>query len=144
MKQRRNEAMTSNPVWKRYVAENVEKWLTWLKNVHLPSYVDLTQRFINLNPAYRPPPESLHDEQDLLRQMLWNEEFIMTLSDKGLLVWANGTVADLVDELRNYQSIKEIKIICDFLDSNLLWFERVYAFTRADIISYLRSKGKSI
>jgi hypothetical protein len=144
MNQRRNEVMTSNPVWKRYVAENVEKWLTWLKNVHLPSYVDLTQRFINLNPAYRPPPESLHDEQDLLRQMLWNEEFIMTLSEKGLLVWANGTVADLVDELRNYQNIKEIKIICDFIDSNLLWFERVYAFTRADIISYLRSMGKSI
>lgn len=136
--------MPSNPVWKRYVGENVETWLKWLKNVHLPSYIDLTQRFINLNVAYRPPPESLHDEQDLLRQMLWNEAFIMTLSQKGLLVWANGTVADLVDELRSYQNIKEIKIVCDFMDSNLLWFERVYAFTRADIISYLRSIGKPI
>ncbi len=140
----RNEALPSNPVWKRYVGENVETWLKWLKNVHLPSYIDLTQRFINLNVAYRPPPESLHDEQDLLRQMLWNEAFIMTLSQKGLLVWANGTVADLVDELRSYQNIKEIKIVCDFMDSNLLWFERVYAFTRADIISYLRSIGKPI
>ena len=136
--------MPSNPVWKRYVGENVQTWLTWLKNVHLPSYIDLTQRFINLNVAYRPPPESLHDEQDLLRQMLWNEAFIMTLSQKGLLVWANGTVADLVDELRSYQNIKEIKMVCDFMDSNLLWFERVYAFTRADIISYLRSIGKPI
>jgi|TARA_B110000444_G_scaffold236051_1_gene247632 hypothetical protein len=136
--------LPSNPVWKRYVGENVQTWLTWLKNVHLPSYIDLTQRFINLNVAYRPPPESLHDEQDLLRQMLWNEAFIMTLSQKGLLVWANGTVADLVDELRSYQNIKEIKIVCDFMDSNLLWFERVYAFTRADIISYLRSIGKPI
>lgn len=136
--------MPSNPVWKRYVGENVETWLIWLKNVHLPSYIDLTQRFINLNVAYRPPPESLHDEQDLLRQMLWNEAFVMTLSQKGLLVWANGTVADLVDELRSYQNIKEIKIVCDFMDSNLLWFERVYAFTRADIISYLRSIGKPI
>ena len=136
--------MTSNPVWKRYVAENVEKWLTWLKNVHLPSYVDLTQRFINLNPAYRPPPESLHDEQDLLRQMLWNEEFIFSLSDKGLLVWANGNVSDLVDELRVYQSIKEIRIVCDLIESNLSWFERVYSFTRADIISYLRNSDKNI
>jgi len=136
--------LPSNPVWKRYVGENVQTWLTWLKNVHLPSYIDLTQRFINLNVAYRPPPESLHDEQDLLRQMLWNEAFIMTLSQKGLLVWANGTVADLVDELRSYQNIKEIKMVCDFMDSNLLWFERVYAFTRADIISYLRSIGKPI
>ena len=136
--------MTSNPVWKRYVAENVEKWLTWLKNVHLPSYVDLTQRFINLNPAYRPPPESLHDEQDLLRQMLWNEEFIFSLSDKGLLVWANGNVSDLVDELRVYQSIKEIRIVCDLIESNLSWFERVYAFGRADIIKFLREEGRNI
>jgi len=134
----------TNPVWRRYTAENVEVWLKWLKNVHIPSYIDLTQRFINLNPAYRPPPESLHDEQDLLRQMLWNEAFVFSLSDKGLLVWANGNVADLIDELRNYQSINEIKIVCDFLEANLSWFERVYAFTRADIISYLRSKGKNI
>lgn len=133
-----------NPVWKRYVAENVQRWLIWLKNVHLPSYIDLTQRFINLNPAYRPPPENLHDEQDLLRQMLWNEEFIFSLSDKGLLVWANGNVSDLVDELRAYQSIKEIKIVCDLIESNLSWFERVYSFTRADIISYLRNSGKNI
>ena len=133
-----------NPVWKRYVAENVQRWLIWLKNVHLPSYIYLTQRFINLNPAYRPPPENLHDEQDLLRQMLWNEEFIFSLSDKGLLVWANGNVSDLVDELRAYQSIKEIKIVCDLIESNLSWFERVYSFTRADIISYLRNSGKNI
>jgi hypothetical protein len=133
-----------NPVWKRYVAENVQRWLIWLKNVHLPSYIDLTQRFINLNPSYRPPPENLHDEQDLLRQMLWNEEFIFSLSDKGLLVWANGNVSDLVDELRAYQSIKEIKIVCDLIESNLSWFERVYSFTRADIISYLRNSGKNI
>ena len=133
-----------NPVWKRYVAENVQRWLIWVKNVHLPSYIDLTQRFINLNPAYRPPPENLHDEQDLLRQMLWNEEFIFSLSDKGLLVWANGNVSDLVDELRAYQSIKEIKIVCDLIESNLSWFERVYSFTRADIISYLRNSGKNI
>ena len=133
-----------NPVWKRYVAENVEKWLTWLKNVHIPSYIDLTQRFINLNPSYRTPPENLHDEQDLLRQMLWNEEFIFSLSDKGLLVWANGNVSDLVDELRVYQSIKEIRIVCDLIESNLSWFERVYSFTRADIISYLRNSDKNI
>ena len=104
----------------------------------------MTQRFINLNPAYRPPPENLHNEQDLLRQMLWNEEFIFSLSDKGLLVWANGNVSDLVDELRAYQSIKEIKIVCDLIESNLSWFERVYSFTRADIISYLRNSGKNI
>ncbi len=70
--------MSSNPVWKRYVSENVETWLTWLKNVHLPSYIDLTQRFINLNVSYRPPPETLHDEEDLLSKMLMIEAFIMT------------------------------------------------------------------
>jgi len=49
-----------------------------------------------------------------------------------------------VDELRVYQSIKEIRIVCDLIESNLSWFERVYSFTRADIISYLRNSDKNI
>jgi len=30
------------------------------------------------------------------------------------------------------------------MDSHLSWFERVYAFGRADIISFLRSEGRNI
>ena len=70
--------------------------------------------------------------------MLWDEDFILGLSDKGLQVWANGTVAELVDEMRPMVSVDEIDAICDFMDSHLTWFERVYAFGRADIIGFLQ------
>ena len=61
------------------------------------------------------------------------------------LVWANATVGELVDEMRPYgRKFKEIGIICDFMDSNLTWFERVYAFGRADIIKFLRAEGRNI
>ena len=77
--------------------------------------------------------------------MLWNEAFITGLSDKGLAVWANGTVGELVDEMRPYGiKFKEIATVCDFIDSNLTWFERVYAFGRADIINFLREQGRNI
>jgi len=134
----------SNPVWKRYVAQNVEEWLKWLRNVHLPSYVDVTQRFIDLHPSYHPPFESVINSEDSILKMLWNEEFINGLSEKGLKVWANGNVAEFIDELRNYQGIFEIKTVANLIESNLAWFERVYAFTRADIIYYLRNKGRNI
>ena len=56
----------SNLVWRRYVATNIEDWLKWLRNVHIPSYLDLTQRFINLTPAYRPDSEAVFNQEDPL------------------------------------------------------------------------------
>ena len=38
----------------------------------------------------------------------------------------------------------EMGIISDFIDANLSWFERVYAFGRADIIRFLREEGRNI
>jgi len=77
--------------------------------------------------------------------MLWDEEFLLSLSDKGLQVWANGTMGEFVDEMRPYgRKFPEIRIISDFIDANLSWFERVYAFGRADIIRFLRNEGRNI
>lgn len=134
----------TNAVWTRYVAQHVEEWVRWLRNVHIPSYTDLTERFMLLNPHYRPPPDAIHNETDPLLKMLWNEEFVSSLSNKGLQVWANGTVAQFLDELRTYNGFLEIRKVCDFMEANLAWFERVYAFIRADIIQYLRAIGRDI
>ena len=61
------------------------------------------------------------------------------------LAHCHATVGELVDEMRPYgRKFKEIGIICDFMDSNLTWFERVYAFGRADIIKFLRAEGRNI
>ena len=41
-----------NPVWAKYVAEQMPNWLEWFRNIHLKSYVELADKFIQLNPYY--------------------------------------------------------------------------------------------
>lgn len=135
----------SNPVWRFYVSEMIAEWLRWCRNVHLPSHLDVMGRFIALNPGYIPVRSTTDSDIALVKDMLWNEDFILGLSEKGLQVWANATVGELVDEMRPYgKEFSEINSICDFMDSHLTWFERVYAFGRADIISFLRAEGRNI
>jgi hypothetical protein len=134
-----------NLVWRRYVSEMMEKWLRWCRNIHLPSHVDVMGRFIALNPGYIPVRDTTNSDIALVRDMLWDEAFLLSLSDKGLQVWANSTVGEMVDEMRPYGGkFSEIQVICDFMDANLSWFERVYAFGRADIIKFLRAEGRNI
>lgn len=102
-------------------------------------------RFIALNPGYIPTRNGKNTDIALVKDMLWDESFLLRLSDKGLKVWANGTVGELIDEMRPYGfKFPEITIVCDFMDSHLTWFERLYAFGRADIILFLREEGRSI
>ncbi len=134
-----------NAVWRHYVAEMIPQWLIWCRNVHLPSHIDLMNRFIALNPGYIPVRATTNSDIAIVRDMLWDENFILGLSDKGLSVWANATVGELIDEMRPYGfKFAELKTICNFMDSNLTWFERVYAFGRADIITFLREEGRHI
>ena len=134
-----------NLVWRRYVSEMIAKWLRWCRNIHLPSHIDVMQRFIALNPGYIPSSDTTNSDIALVKDMLWDETFLLSLSDKGLQVWANGTIGELTDEMRPYGSqFEEIEMIANFIDANLSWFERVYAFGRADIIKFLRNKGRNI
>ncbi len=134
-----------NPVWRHYVAQMIPEWLRWCRNVHLPSHMDVMNRFIALNPGYIPVRATTNPDIAMVRDMLWNDDFILGLSDKGLSVWANATVGELIDEMRPYGlKFSEIKRICDFMDAHLTWFERVYAFGRADIITFLRQEGRNI
>ena len=134
-----------NPVWRHNVADMIPHWLRWCRNVDLPSHIDVMYRFIALNPGYIPVRATSNPDIAMVRDMLWDEEFLLGLSDKGLAVWANGTVGELIDAMRPYGiKFSEIKKICDFMDSNLTWFERVYAFGRADIIIFLREQGRNI
>jgi len=134
-----------NPVWRHYVANHMESWLDWIKNIHLRSHLELFERFIELNPHFVPSQHEGKTEVKLVEKLMWNPEYINSLSDKGLQVWVASSFADFIDELRVYgQRFSEISKISDFLDSNLAWFERVYAFVRADIIQYLRDLNRNI
>ena len=134
-----------NPVWRHYVSEMIPIWLRWCRNVHLPSHIDVMNRFVALNPGYIPVRDTTNSDIAMVKDMLWDERFLLSLSDKGLAVWANGTIGELIDEMRPYaRQFQEIEQIANFMDSHLSWFERVYAFGRADIISFLRSEGRKI
>ena len=107
--------------------------------------MDVMNRFIALTPGYIPTRDTTNSDIALVKDMLWDESFLLSLSDKGLQVWANSTVGELIDEMRPYGvKFPEIRVICNFMDANLSWFERVYAFGRADIIKFLRAEGRNI
>lgn len=134
-----------NPVWKHYTANHIESWLDWIRNIHLRSHLELFERFIKLNPHFVPSQHERKSEAKLVEKLMWNPEYINSLSDKGLQVWVSSSFADFIDELRIYgKRFNEIRKIADFLDSHIAWFERVYAFVRADIIQYLRNLNRNI
>jgi len=134
-----------NPVWRHYVANHMESWLEWIRNIHLRSHLELFERFIGLNPHFVPSQHEGETEVKLVEKLMWNPEYINSLSDKGIQVWVVSSFSDFIDELRIYgERFREIGAVCDFLDSHLAWFERVYAFVRADIIQYLRNNGRDI
>tara|TARA_R110002020_G_scaffold313463_3_gene528703 strand:- start:1638 stop:2069 length:432 start_codon:yes stop_codon:yes gene_type:complete len=135
-----------NPIWRKYIGEQIPQWLEWLKNIHLRSHFDLLEKFIELNPHFVP---SNHDSVDgdtkLLEKLLWNPEFVHGLTDKGIQVWVSSTIGEFLDELQIYTTrFPEIKKVSDFFNSHIAWFERSYAFIRADIVSYLRANGRII
>ena len=134
-----------NPVWRRYTTEQMASWLEWWRNIHLRSHLELLEKFIALNPYFVPANDADESDVKLVEKLLWNPEFINGLTDKGVQVWLASTFGDFVDELRIYdERFVEIKRVCDFIDAHLAWFERVYAFIRADIVAYLRENGREI
>ena len=131
-----------NPIWRRYVSEQMTDWLEWLKNIHLRSHFDLIEK----NPHFVPTEQDSTDgDLRLLERLLWNPEFINGLTDKGIQVWVSSTIGDFLDELQIYSSrFTEIQKVSYFLNSHIAWFERVYAFIRADTVTYLREQGRII
>lgn len=134
-----------NPIWRKYISEQITEWLEWLRNIHIRSHFELLEKYIELNPHF--VPENHGDETDmrLFEKLLWNPVFINGLTDKGIQVWVSSTIGDFLDELQIYSArFNEINKVCEFMNSHLAWFERSYAFIRADIVSYLREHGRNI
>lgn len=143
---KKNEAAELNPVWARYCAEQMEDWLTWLNNVHVLSYVELCERFLELHPYYTPASgKSLGDSLQLMERMLMNYDFLNSLSDIGLRVWANSSIVDFVNALEIYANrYPDIRTVRNFFIRNLAWTDRLYRFARAEIIADLRASGRDI
>ena len=127
---KKNKAAELNPVWARYCAEQMEDWLTWLNNVHVLSYVELCERFIELHPYYTPTRgKTFNDSMELLERMFLNHDYIHSLSDIGLRVWANSSIADFVNALEIYANrYPDLRTVRNFFIRNLAWTDRLYRF----------------
>jgi hypothetical protein len=138
--------MSLNPIWTHYCANHMEGWLMWTRGVHLQSYLELMERFILSHPFYTPNEADFSEEtNDLFNRLIANREFIISLSDKGLSVWANSGFSDFLDALEPYGSrYRDIRHLSDFLRLHENWFRRLYQFFRADIIMYLREQGRNL
>jgi len=134
---------TLNPVWVRYTSLHIEDWLRWMRGVHLRSYVELTERFIDLNPHYIPTGKE--ENLSLLDNLLMDREFVESLSDTGIKVWADSSLMDFVRVLEIYSGrYSEISMVVNLFKRQIQWLDRLYRFARAEIIQDLREAGRKI
>lgn len=134
---------TINPVWARFCTVQIDDWLDWITSIHVNSYLEMAERFIALNPFYVPDTEE--DRTPLFDKLMINEDFLSSLSDTGLSVWANSNFRDFLVTLRPYGRVdKQMQYLIDFFDTHISWFSRVYQFVRASAIMSLRDDGRQI
>ena len=137
-----------NPVWRLFIAEQAEDWLVWLKNIHLPTYRELTERFIFLHPQYVPgflPYEESYEVSNLFNRLMVNPEFILKLSDTGIIVWMNSDIHDFLDELKPYSIVsKEFRLLYNLIDRYDEWFHRQFQFLKEELLDFLKQNGRQL
>ena len=132
-----------NPVWAKFCSDQMEVWLEWLRNIHIQSYMELSEKFMDLNPYYVPIDDE--DTTPTFSKLMVNEAFIDSLSDVGVKVWAESDFTDFIIALYPYSlRYREMRQVVQLFEQNLEWFQRVYRFLRANLIAYLREKGRSV
>ena len=143
MMSEKKKSDAANPVWARFCQVQIDGWVDWITSIHINSYLEMAERFILLNPFYVPNTEE--DRTPLFDQLMINEDFLSSLSDTGLSVWANSNFRDFLVALRPYGRVnKQMKYVIDFFDTHISWFSRVYQFVRASAIMSLREEGRQI
>ena len=83
----------------------------------------MCERFILAYPYYVPNKNSEIDDKGLFEKLMINEDFIDSLSDKGVFVWYNSDFYDFIDELIPfYDEFEEINKIRSFFIKYDWWF----------------------
>ena len=133
-----------NPVWSKYVSEQMPDWLEWFRNIHLKSYVELAAKFIQLNPYYVPSDDG-SEAVEIFDKMIVNRNFFENVTDAGVRVWANSGFHEFVEALDLYaHRYPEIALVCKLFNQNINWFKRIYQFLRAELIMELRNDGRNL
>ena len=91
-----------NPIWKKYVALQMPTWLEWIANNPLISHIEMLQRFILTHPYYIPNFYEDNSSTELLMNIFNNEDFINSLSPKGIDIWYHSNISEFKDVLIVY------------------------------------------
>jgi len=74
-----------------------------------------------------------------------DREFVESLSDTGIKVWADSSLMDFVRVLEIYSGrYSEISMVVNLFKRQIQWLDRLYRFARAEIIQDLREAGRKI
>lgn len=133
-----------NPVWRRYIVHSLPKWLDWFANNHIKSHVQLLEKFIVANPYYIPNVEKLtQSSEDFLIRLLYDEDFLSSLSDKGLSVWYYSNFIDFLDNLQPFvEKNNDLHYLYKALRKNLWWYDRVYSSIRSQLAIKFEAEGR--
>ena len=133
-----------NPIWRKYVALQLPKWLEWMANNPAISHVEMLQRFILSNPYYVPDFKETTEIDKMLSVLLVDLEFIESLSNKGAEVWYYSDFKDFVDELEPVTPYyDDLKLFVRLFKRYMWWFERTYTYFRKYLADHLESMGRT-
>ena len=119
-------------------------WLEWLRNIVLKSYIELGQKYIDLNPYYVPVADG-SEAEELFNRLIINTDFFESVTDEGIRLWANSGFEEFIECLELYgERYFEIQQVARFFRNNITWFKRLYSFLRADLIQDLRGQGRIV
>jgi len=133
-----------NPVWKRYIIYSMPKWLQWLANNHIKSHIQLLEKYMVANPYYVPDIEHLENRpDDFLIGLIYDEDFLKSLSDKGLSVWYYSNFIDFLDNLEPFtKKNKDLFYLYNALRKNIWWYDRVYSSLRSQLANKFETEGR--
>jgi hypothetical protein len=106
--------------------------------------VHLFEKFIIANPYYLPEIQTIESGgEEFILSLVYDKEFINSLSEKGLQVWYYSDFKDFLNTLRPYATQnKDLMILYNSFLKNIWWFDRVYSSIRNQLAEGLEAEGK--
>ena len=124
-----------NPIWKKYVSLQMPIWLEWMANNPVISHIEMLQRFILTHPYYVPNFDEDNETKEILTQIFNNQDFINSLSDKGINMWYHSNIKEFAEVLGDYGlKYPDLQLVIKLLEQYEWWFERTYSEYKKNLL----------
>lgn len=124
------------------MALQMPTWLEWIANNPLISHIEMLQRFILTHPYYIPNFDEDNSSTELLMNIFNNEDFINSLSPKGIDIWYHSNISEFKDVLIVYnEKYPDLNLIINLISKYEWWFERTYSEFKKNMLIQYQSLG---